>query len=56
VGFYPLPARLAGLPAALWKGAGHTTLVVARKRASNGSPWLTYLRDEREQGLQTYFE
>jgi len=55
VGFYPLPARLAGPLARLWRGAAHTTLLVARKRAAGPSPWLEYLRREQEQGLQTHF-
>ena len=55
VGFYPLPARLAGLPARAWRGAAHTTLVVARKRAAGPSPWLEFLRREQELGLQTHF-
>jgi SAM-dependent methyltransferase len=56
VGFYPLPARIAGLPAALWRGAGHTTVVVAQKRADGPSPWMRYIRGELEQGLQTHYE
>jgi len=55
VGFYPLPARFSVLPAALWKGAGHTTLVVARKR-DVAPPWLPFIRGELDAGLQTYFE
>ena len=61
VGFYPLPARFAALPAALWRGAGHTTLLVARKREGHPPqagppPWLPYLRGELDAGLQTWFE
>jgi SAM-dependent methyltransferase len=56
VGFYPLPARFAVLPAALWKGAGHTTVIIARKQAAGDSPWTRYIRGELEQGLQTHYE
>jgi methionine biosynthesis protein MetW len=55
VGFYPLPARFTALPTALWRGAGHTTLVVARKRGV-APPWLPFIRGELDAGLQTYFE
>lgn len=55
VGFYPLPARLTGPLCRVWRGAGHTTLLVARKR-NVPPPWLEFIRRELDAGLQTHFE
>jgi methionine biosynthesis protein MetW len=55
-GFYPLPARWARPLNHLWPGAGHTSIVLARKREGAGNPWLDYMRQEQVAGLQTHFE
>jgi SAM-dependent methyltransferase len=55
VGFYPVPSPAAEPLAALWPGASHTTLVVARK-TSTASPWSTFVKDELAKGLQTFYE
>jgi SAM-dependent methyltransferase len=57
VGFYPLPVGLAGPLAALWPGASHTTVVLARKREGGpAAPWLDWFRHEQALGLQTFYE
>ncbi|MBI1798051.1 MAG: class I SAM-dependent methyltransferase [Candidatus Eisenbacteria bacterium] len=57
VGFYPFPVPLANPFAALWPGAAHTTIVVARKTgACADPPWESWYRREREAGLQSSFE
>ncbi|MBA3889499.1 MAG: class I SAM-dependent methyltransferase [Gemmatimonadaceae bacterium] len=38
VGFYPLPARLASVPANLWVGGCHTPILVARRNAAPETP------------------
>jgi SAM-dependent methyltransferase len=53
-GFYPLPARWSAPFSALWPGAGHTTIVLARKTESR-PPWLDYITDEVEGGMQTFY-
>lgn len=55
VGFYPVPSPWSAPFAALWPGAAHTTLVVARKTDAK-APWLGYLGGELEGGLQTFYE
>lgn len=56
-GFHPLPVPLADPFARLWPGAGHTTVVLARKQtASAGSPWLAWYRREQAAGLQSTFD
>jgi SAM-dependent methyltransferase len=54
-GFYPLPARLSVPLTTLWRGAGHTTIVLARKTEAR-PPWLDYISDEVEGGMQTFYE
>ena len=42
---------------ALWRGAAHTTVVLARKvGAPAESPWAAWYRREREAGLQSSFD
>jgi SAM-dependent methyltransferase len=53
-GFYPLPAPLSRPLSALWRGAGHTTIVLARKGEAP-PPWLDYINDEVEGGMQTFY-
>jgi SAM-dependent methyltransferase len=54
VGFYPVPSPAAEPLAWLWPGAGHTTLIVARK-ASDRSPWSAFVREQLAAGLQTHY-
>jgi SAM-dependent methyltransferase len=53
-GFYPLPARFSRPFSSLWTGAGHTTIVLARKTAAT-PPWLDYIEGEVEGGMQTFY-
>ena len=55
VGFYPVPSPTAEPLAAIWPGASHTTIVVARKTGSR-SPWTAFVKDEMAKGLQTFYE
>jgi SAM-dependent methyltransferase len=56
VGFYPLPVPAANLPARLWPGASHTTVLLARKQPNLPEPpWVAWYRREREAGLQSSF-
>lgn len=55
-GFYPFPVPLANPIARLWPGAGHTTVLLARKDgAAAEPPWVSWYRREREAGLQSTF-
>ncbi len=54
VGFYPLPLPWSAPLAKLWPAAGHTTIVLARKTAAP-PPWLDYIGDEVEGGMQTFY-
>lgn len=53
-GFYPLPASLSRPFSSLWAGAGHTTIVLARKTGA-APPWLDYIEGEVEGGMQTFY-
>jgi SAM-dependent methyltransferase len=53
-GFYPLPARWSAPLSGLWRAAGHTTIVLARKTASS-PPWLDYVNGQVEGGMQTFY-
>jgi SAM-dependent methyltransferase len=53
-GFYPLPARWSAPFSVLWPGAGHTTIVLARK-TERRPPWVDYISDEVEGGMQTFY-
>jgi len=53
-GFYPLSPTLGRPIAALWRSAGHTTIVQARKTAA-APPWLDYIEGEVEDGMQTFY-
>lgn len=53
-GFYPLPARFSRPFSSLWTGAGHTTIVLARK-TTTPPPWLAYIEGEVEGGMQTFY-
>lgn len=53
-GFYPLPPPWSRPLAALWRGAGHTTIVLARKTATP-PPWLDYIEGEVDGGMQTFY-
>ena len=56
VGFYPLPTPWTKLPCALWPGASHTTIVVARRGAESiAPPWRQWIESELNQGLQTAY-
>ena len=54
VGFYPLPTPWSAPLARLWPAAGHTTIVLARKTEAE-PPWLDYIGDEVEGGMQTFY-
>lgn len=53
-GYYPLPARWSASLSALWRAAGHTTIVLARKTEAR-PPWLDYINDQVEGGMQTFY-
>jgi SAM-dependent methyltransferase len=53
-GYYPLRAPWSRPLSALWRSAGHTTIVLARKEASP-PPWLDYVNDAVESGMQTFY-
>lgn len=53
-GFYPLPAALSRPFSSLWTGAGHTTVILARK-TTTAPPWLAYIEGEVEGGMQTFY-
>lgn len=53
-GFYPLRPPWSRPLSALWRGAGHTTVVLARKTAAP-PPWLDYIEGETEGGMQTFY-
>jgi len=55
-GFYPLPSPWGRLPSRIWPAAGVIAIVVARKARAMDSPWLAWVRGERERGIQTSFE
>lgn len=53
VGFYPLPARLAGPLARVWPAASHTIVFLAQRVREGGEPpWNAWLRGE---DLQTAY-
>lgn len=54
VGFYPMPSPAAETFAALWPGASHTTVLLAR-RNSEASPWRAFVHDALENGVQTHY-
>lgn len=57
VGFYPLPVPFANPIAALWPGASHTTVLLARRAPGPAEPpWITWYRRGREAGLQSSFD
>lgn len=53
-GFYPVPSPWSGPLSALWRGGGHTTIVLARKSAAK-PVWLDFLSGEVEGGMQTFY-
>jgi len=53
-GFYPLRPPWSRPLSALWPGAGHTTIVLARKGTAP-APWLEYVSDAVEGGMQTFY-
>lgn len=53
-GFYPVPSPWSGLLSTLWPGAGHTTIVLARKTAAQ-AVWLDFLSGQIEAGVQTFY-
>jgi SAM-dependent methyltransferase len=55
VGFHPLPARWARPLNLLWPAAGHTAILVARRRVGGANPWFDYMRREQGEDLQTSF-
>ena len=55
VGLYPFPAAWVRVPLRLWPGAGHTTVLVARKTRDLAPPWSAWIGRELEQGMQTVY-
>ena len=55
VGLYPFPVTWGRVPLRLWPGAGHTTILVARKARDLAPPWSAWMRSELEQGMQTVY-
>ena len=56
-GFYPFPVPAANPLARLWPGAGHTTVLLARREGTSAeAPWVAWYRREREMGLQSTFD
>ncbi len=56
-GFYPVAVPLANPFARLWPGAGHTTVLLARRDGTAAEPpWVSWYRREREAGLQSTFD
>jgi methionine biosynthesis protein MetW len=55
VGFHPVPAPFSAPLAALWPGASHTIVVVARKTRAGAPPWSAYIGDQLASGLQTHY-
>jgi SAM-dependent methyltransferase len=53
-GFYPVPSPWSAPLSALWKGAGHTTIVLARKEA-NEPVWTRYIDGAVAGGMQTFY-
>jgi ubiquinone/menaquinone biosynthesis C-methylase UbiE len=53
-GFYPVPSPWSRPLSAIWPGASHTTVLVARKTSKRG-PWLDYLEGAVEEGMQTFY-
>lgn len=53
-GFYPLPASWTAPFSTLWRSAGHTTIVLARKTEAE-PPWLDYITAEVGGGMPTYY-
>ena len=53
-GFYPLPPPWSRPLSALWCSAGHTAIVLVRKSGAP-PPWLDYITDEVEGGMQTFY-
>jgi SAM-dependent methyltransferase len=53
-GYYPLPPPWSLPLSAIWRTAGHTAIVLARKTATR-SPWLDYINGEIEGGMQTFY-
>jgi SAM-dependent methyltransferase len=53
-GFHPLPAAWSSPLSRLWPGAGHTTIVLARKTGAR-PPWLDYIGGEVAGGMQTFY-
>jgi methionine biosynthesis protein MetW len=55
-GFYPLPASWGRVPVRIWPDAGVIAIVVARKTRAIEPPWLAWVQDELEHGIQTYWQ
>lgn len=53
-GFYPLLSPWSRPLSALWRGAGHTTIVLARKTGEE-PVWSDYLGEAVEGGMQTFY-
>ncbi len=53
-GFYPLPAKWTAPFSSLWRSAGHTTIVLARKTEAE-PPWLDYITAEVGDGMPTFY-
>ncbi|MGA8746778.1 MAG: class I SAM-dependent methyltransferase [Solirubrobacterales bacterium] len=53
-GFYPLPARWSAPLSRMWRAAGHTTIVLARKTDAK-PPWLDYINGQLDDGMQTFY-
>jgi SAM-dependent methyltransferase len=53
-GFYPIPSPLSRPLSAVWRGGSHTIIVLARKTAAP-APWASYLDEQAEQEVQTFY-
>lgn len=53
-GFYPVPSPWSAPLSAVWRGASHTTVLLARK-TSDEPVWTRYIDDAVSGGMQTFY-
>jgi SAM-dependent methyltransferase len=53
-GFYPVPSPWSAPLSALWKGGGHTTILLARKETDQ-PVWTRYIEGAVSGGMQTFY-